>query len=385
MRSIVPHTRRDRVANYGDTVNVRGQGRVTAFDLQQNDGCSLAITAQVESFSIPPAALGTGDFRPSIHVEWGHGGTMAKSDFDITFRQRIPLVASTAQVQVFIASFPFPGKATAPRVPDDAKLKARVFVSDNEPLSSALRQDDAACGRRRAHGRSAASLQLAHLRGPRNAAPRRDARLRARDLLGCLEHAVCLHGVAHADLPGFRARTVRRAMPANSPGLISVIADVAASARYAFSLEDDWAAVTQIPKGGTALVLRSNPSDGDNFGFFDGDGSCSVTSPVTVSAEDGKPINRAISVLFNTPNAASRFVFSERLKGWTMLGMCPCSGKTLVPETRIAAPAEAAGAEPSEPAPAVSGPSPAAETTVPKDGEPPPVSPSPGAAKKRRG
>jgi hypothetical protein len=108
MRTLVPHTRRDRVANYGDTVNVRGQGRETAFDLQKNDACSLAITAQVESFFIPPAAVGSGDFRPFVHVEWGHGGTMARSDFDITFRQRIPLVASTAQVQVFIASLRIP-------------------------------------------------------------------------------------------------------------------------------------------------------------------------------------------------------------------------------------------------------------------------------------
>jgi hypothetical protein len=55
---------------------------------------------------------------------------MVKGDFDITWRQRIPLVASTVQVQVFIGAFPFPGQSKTPKVPAGAKLKARVFVSE---------------------------------------------------------------------------------------------------------------------------------------------------------------------------------------------------------------------------------------------------------------
>ncbi len=130
MRALVPHTKRERVANYGDTVVVAGQGRATAFDLQTDQGCFLTVVAQVETFTVPQEALGTEDFRPFVHVEWGHGGTMAKSDFDITWRQRIPLVASTVQVQAFIAAFPFPGQSKTPKVPAAARLKARIFVSE---------------------------------------------------------------------------------------------------------------------------------------------------------------------------------------------------------------------------------------------------------------
>src|SRR5262245_36034933 len=130
MRVLIPHTKRERVANYGDTVTVTGQDKATAFELQKDEGTFLTIVAQVEAFSIPQAAVGTADFRPFLHVEWGHGGTIAKGDFDITWRQRIPLVASTVQVQVFIAALPFPGKAAIPKVPARAQLKARVFVSE---------------------------------------------------------------------------------------------------------------------------------------------------------------------------------------------------------------------------------------------------------------
>jgi hypothetical protein len=130
MRILVPHTKRERVANYGDTVVVTGQDKATAFDLQKDEASFLTVVAQVEAFSVPPSAIGSADFRPFLHIEWGHGGTMAKGDFDITWRQRIPLVASTVQVQVFIAAFPFPGLGTVAKVPARAQLKARVFVSE---------------------------------------------------------------------------------------------------------------------------------------------------------------------------------------------------------------------------------------------------------------
>jgi hypothetical protein len=130
MRVLIPHTKRERVANYGDTVTVSGQDKKTAFDLQKDEGSFLTVVAQVETFSVPQAAVGTADFRPFLHIEWGHGGTIAKGDFDITWRQRIPLVASTVQVQAFIAAFPFPGQTTTPKVPARAQLKARVFVSE---------------------------------------------------------------------------------------------------------------------------------------------------------------------------------------------------------------------------------------------------------------
>jgi hypothetical protein len=130
MRALIPPTKRERVANYGDAVTVIGQDRAAAFDLQKDQGFFLTVVAQVESLSLPDAAIGTADFRPFVHIEWGHGATIAKGDFDITWRQRIPLVASTVQVQLYIAAFPFPGKTSAPKVPREARLKARVFASE---------------------------------------------------------------------------------------------------------------------------------------------------------------------------------------------------------------------------------------------------------------
>ncbi len=131
MKSIIPATRRERVTNYGDTVVVKGKQRPTAFTVQKGDGAPMLITAQVEDFFVPAAAVGTADFRPFLHVEWGHGATMARSDFDVTFRQRIPLACSTVEVQAFIAALPFPGQTgRVPSVPDDARAKIRAFVSE---------------------------------------------------------------------------------------------------------------------------------------------------------------------------------------------------------------------------------------------------------------
>jgi hypothetical protein len=131
MKYLIPATRRERVTNYGDTVVVTGKLRPTAFTVQKNDGSPMTITAQVEEFFVPAAALGTADFRPFLHVEWGHGASMARSDFDVTFRQRIPLVCSTVEVQAFIAALPFPGQTgRLPAVPDAARAKIRAFVSE---------------------------------------------------------------------------------------------------------------------------------------------------------------------------------------------------------------------------------------------------------------
>ena len=131
MKAIIPATRRERVTNYGDTVLVEGKQRPTAFTVHKGEGAPMTITAQVESFFIPQSAIGTADYRPFLHVEWGHGASMARSDFDVTFRQRIPLVCSTVEVQAFIAALPFPGQTgRVPPVPDDARAKIRAFVSE---------------------------------------------------------------------------------------------------------------------------------------------------------------------------------------------------------------------------------------------------------------
>jgi hypothetical protein len=113
-------------------------------------------------------------------------------------------------------------------------------------------------------------------------------------------------------------------MPANSLNVISVVADVVGLPGYTFSAADDWAALSKIGAGGTSLALPSDPSGGDNFGFFDADGTCSPTSPIHLSAEDGKSVNGQTSGLtFTVPFSSARAVFDERIGGWTVVSAAP--------------------------------------------------------------
>jgi hypothetical protein len=113
-------------------------------------------------------------------------------------------------------------------------------------------------------------------------------------------------------------------MPTNSLNVISVVADVVGLLDYAFSAADDWAALSKIGAGGTSLTLPADPSSGDNFGFFDADGSCSPATPITLSAEDGKPVNGQMAGLtFSVPFSSARAVFDEKLGGWTVVSSAP--------------------------------------------------------------
>jgi hypothetical protein len=130
MREIVTHARRQRVTNYGDSQSVQGSARPTIFTMRKEQASSLLLTVACEEFSIPPAAVGTGDFRPMVHIDWGHGASSTETEVDVTFRQRFPVVASEIEVEAFICSFPFPGHATAPAVPPEAFAKFRAFVGE---------------------------------------------------------------------------------------------------------------------------------------------------------------------------------------------------------------------------------------------------------------
>jgi hypothetical protein len=130
MREIVTHARRQRVANYGDSQSVRGAERATIFTMRKEQGSALLLTVSCEEFSVPAAAIGTGDFRPMVHVDWGHGASSTETEVDVTFRQRFPVVASEIEVEAFIGSFPFPGQSTAPAVPSEASAKFRAFVGE---------------------------------------------------------------------------------------------------------------------------------------------------------------------------------------------------------------------------------------------------------------
>jgi hypothetical protein len=130
MREIVTHARRQRVANYGDSQRVEGAKRTTLFTMRKEQASSLLLTVVCEELDIPAASIGTGDFRPMAHVDWGHGASSTETDIEVTFRQRFPVVASEIEVEGFIGSFPFPGQATAPAVPPGASAKFRAFVGE---------------------------------------------------------------------------------------------------------------------------------------------------------------------------------------------------------------------------------------------------------------
>ena len=133
-------TRREHQVNYGNSANVEGGRRAPLFTMSQEQGSDLLVTIECASLSVPAAAIGTGDFRPYAHIAWGHGGTDVEADFEVTYRQRIPLCASGVNVEVFLKSLPLAQangtQVTAP-VPAAARASFRGFVSegtDAEPL-----------------------------------------------------------------------------------------------------------------------------------------------------------------------------------------------------------------------------------------------------------
>jgi hypothetical protein len=130
MREVVTHARRQRVTNYGDAQSVDGAAHKTLFTMRKEQATPLLLTVVCEEFIIPAPAIGTGDFRPMVHVDWGHGASSTETDIDVTFRQRFPVVASEMECEAFIGSFPFPGQAKAPAVPSGASARFRAFVGE---------------------------------------------------------------------------------------------------------------------------------------------------------------------------------------------------------------------------------------------------------------
>lgn len=133
----MPTTVRDRAVNRGDVVvAMDGSVPVTIFDWAVDDADASAMTlyVQCEEFTIPPAAIGTGDFRPMVHVEWGNGGATNRTDIEVTYRQRMPFVCASLYVQAFIASFPLAnsdGTFATAAVPVGASAKFRAFIAQD--------------------------------------------------------------------------------------------------------------------------------------------------------------------------------------------------------------------------------------------------------------
>ena len=107
----VPTTRRERATNWGATEDVMGGERGTLFTMssQQSDSVTIYVEAELD---IPDELLGTADFRPILRVSWGQGGSSAQSDYDATYRQRIPLASALTEVSCWIAALPLPNVST---------------------------------------------------------------------------------------------------------------------------------------------------------------------------------------------------------------------------------------------------------------------------------
>lgn len=129
----IPGTRRQRQVNFGNTQSVVGDQRQPLVDVSQEDSSDLLLTVKCEALSIPAASIGTGDWRPYVKVAWGHGGIDVEAEFEVTFRQRIPLSASKVDVSCFLKSVPLPqsdGTVLFIPVPPTATAAFRGFLSE---------------------------------------------------------------------------------------------------------------------------------------------------------------------------------------------------------------------------------------------------------------
>jgi hypothetical protein len=136
----VHRSQRQRETNWGDAqrVNVAEVGTLfTMHNPDSSDATPLLVTVQCVELFIPPAAVGTFDFRPMVRLSWGNGAGSVDGDFDCTQRQRIPIVASSVDVSCFIGAFVLPGVGGNPAVPAGAFARFRAFVApgtDGAPL-----------------------------------------------------------------------------------------------------------------------------------------------------------------------------------------------------------------------------------------------------------
>jgi hypothetical protein len=139
--NVIPTIRKQRQVNFGNTVTLKSDGAESLLSMSQTDSSELLLVLEALSFFIPPAALGSGDWRPYARVEWGHGAIDVSAEFEITgLRQRIPLAGSAVSVKCFIKALPLAqsnGTVLFAQTPALATATIRGFVADGtdaEPL-----------------------------------------------------------------------------------------------------------------------------------------------------------------------------------------------------------------------------------------------------------
>lgn len=129
-------------------------------------------------------------------------------------------------------------------------------------------------------------------------------------------------------------------MPSNATQTITILVPLSDTAEYFFSLQDTAAILSEIPAGGgTALSLPTNVHDGDNFAFYDADGSCSPGNPVFLSGQGVWPVQGQAALAFVAPYSWAIATFAEKLGVWVVQsGGAAGSGSLLaLPWTAVAA------------------------------------------------
>jgi len=112
-------------------------------------------------------------------------------------------------------------------------------------------------------------------------------------------------------------------MPSNSQQTIQVWTPVIAAASHAFSRGDFGAFVTEIPSGGTILILPADSVDGDWYDWTDADGSCSSGSPVTMQAADAATIQGESSFDWTAAYSWARARYDADTNNWVLRPIAP--------------------------------------------------------------
>jgi hypothetical protein len=162
----VPPTRRQRTVNFGDAIDLVGGRLVPLPNYSAEQSRALAVYVECSEMVVPPNLFGTADFRLMVQMDWGSGNASTLSDFDCTYRQRIPAVGASVKLSAWIAAFPYfdqvapigsfykngLGGANGPlEAPRAVTAKARVFISEGtDPVrlypSFWMTQQDATAG-----------------------------------------------------------------------------------------------------------------------------------------------------------------------------------------------------------------------------------------------
>lgn len=113
------------------------------------------------------------------------------------------------------------------------------------------------------------------------------------------------------------------AVNAASTAFAGFVADVVNQLTFAFTgtlrFPGRVAVLRQIPTpAGTTLQLPANPSNGDEYRWSDGDGSCSPSSVVTLTAVGGATVRNGAAVRFNTPFSWAVATFDAANNDWVL-------------------------------------------------------------------